>query len=505
MTMNRLEYKRLPGMNSLFLDYIENVENARQFYPPRDRFRNYDPPHRAQLCEILLDQNRRFQNPSAEGLIQKLSHPGSNCIITGQQIGLLTGPMYTLWKALSAIKMARDVERQSGKPSVPVFWMASEDHNWHEVMNFGLLKGDFELIKFSLKDHFFMKREPTGQIPVNHAEVRKILLRAIREINIPDVSNFYSNGTLTDGFARTLVWLLKDFPIVMLDPSDAKLKQLASPFFEKFFTKSSELQNLLENQNEVLRSRNYPTQVKMEEDQLPLFLIDGGERNQCKKNGIPPNTPVEKLSPSALLRPIFQDYLLPTAAYIGGPAEIAYFAQMHSWYEALGVEQPPVLPRASVTLLPAATVRFLQSSDLTPEEIYLAEDTLADVLIQHTGLDQIRTSVRALAATAEEKIKIIQAEAEKVDPTLAKAIATAGSKIQFQTKKIEHKALLAVKRKNLELLNKIRKAKNVIYPDEKLQERYLNIFSFRDRLPDLIHEVHDKVDVYAPAHQWIEI
>jgi uncharacterized protein YllA (UPF0747 family) len=135
----------------------------------------------------------------------------------------------------------------------------------------------------------------------------------------------------------------------------------------------------------------------------------------------------------------------------------------------------------------------------------LAEDTLADVLIQHIGLDQIRTSVRALAATADEKIQIIQAEAEKVDPTLAKAIATAGSKIQFQTKKIEHKALLAVKRKNQELLTRIRKAKNVIYPDEKLQERYLNIFSFRERLPDLIHEVHDKIDVYAGAHQWIEI
>ncbi len=505
MTMNMLDYRRLPGINSLFLDYVGNAESAQQFYPPRDRFRSFDPAHRTELCEILRNQNRRFQNEAAQSLIETLSRRGTTCVVTGQQVGLLTGPMYTLWKALTAIKVCKDVEKKTGKPCVPIFWMATEDHNWHEVMSFGLLKGDFELLKFSLKDHFFMKREPTGQIPVNHSEVRKILLRALHEINLPEISSFYSSGTLSDGFARTLLWLIKDFPIVLLDPSDPALKQLASPFFETFFKKSDVLQNLLEQQNGILRSNNYPTQVKMEENQLPLFFIDSSGRSQVKKNGLPPDTSVEQLSPSALLRPIFQDYLLPTAAYVGGPAEIAYFAQMHPWYNALGVEQPPVLPRASITLLPPVTVRFLQSSNLTPEEIYLPEDTLADVLIQHTGLDKIRTSVRSLAATAEEKIRAIQAEAEKVDPTLAKAIVTAGSKIQFQTQKIERKALLAVKRKNLELLDKIRKAKNVIYPDEKLQERCLNIFSFRDRLPDLIHEIHDKIDVYAPAHQWIEI
>jgi bacillithiol biosynthesis cysteine-adding enzyme BshC len=503
--MNTLDYRRLPGMNSLFLDYIGNTENAQRFYPSRDSFRDFDPTHRRQLCEILRTQNRKFKNDRAESLIDTLSKPGTSCIVTGQQVGLLTGPMYTLWKALTAIKVCSDAEKKTGKPCVPVFWMATEDHNWHEVMSFGLLKGDFELLKFSLKDHYFMKREPTGQISVTQPEVRKILLRALHEINQPEISSFYSSGTLSDGFARTLLWLLKDFPIVFLDPSESALKQLASPFFETFFKKSEDLQNLLEQQNGVLRSKNYPTQVKMEDNQLPLFLIESGERTQVKKNGLSADTPIEKLSPSALLRPIFQDYLLPTAAYVGGPAEIAYFAQMHPWYKALGVEQPPVLARASITLLPPATVRFLQSSNLTPEEIYLQEDTLADVLIQHTGLDQIRTSVRSLAATAEEKIRAIQTEAEKVDPTLAKGIETAGSKMQFQTQKIERKALLAVKRKNLELLEKIRKAKNVMYPDEKLQERCLNIFSFRDRLPELIHEIHDKIDVHAAAHQWIEI
>ena len=158
-----------------------------------------------------------------------------------------------------------------------------------------------------------------------------------------------------------------------------------------------------------------------------------------------------------------------------------------------------------MTLLPPATVRFLQSFNLTPDEIYLPEDTLADALIQHSGLDRIKTAARTLAATAQEKIKQMQTEAEKVDPTLAKAIVTAGNKIQFQTQKMEHKALLAVKGKNLELLDRIRKAKNVIYPDEKLQERFLNIFSFRERLPELIREVHDKMDANATAHQWLEI
>ncbi len=505
MLMSTLDYARLPGMNSLFLDYLQNKENALQFYPPRDKFREVEPGHRAELCAILQKQNSALGNPSTDQLIQTLSLSGTSCAVTGQQVGVLTGPMYTIWKALTAVKTAREIETQTGKPCVPIFWMASEDHNWHEIMSFGLLKSNFEVLKFSLKEHFFLQRQPTGQIPVTNKEVRKILLRALNEISHPTISKFYSTGTLTDAFARTLMWLLKDFPILMLDPSDPALKKIATPFFKKFFDKSDHLLSLLNHQNEILHSLNYPAQVNMDADQLPMFVIQNGERIPVKKNGLPPDTPVENLSPAALLRPIFQDYLLPTATYIGGPAEIAYFAQLHTWYEALEVKQPPVMPRASMTLLPQATVRFLQTFNLTPDEIYLPEDTLADALIQHSGLDRIKTAARTLAATAQEKIKQMQSEAEKVDPTLAKAIVTAGSKIQFQTQKMEHKALLAVKRKNLELLDRIRKAKNVIYPDEKLQERFLNIFSFRERLPELIHEVHDKMDSNATAHQWLEI
>lgn len=505
MLMNRLDYARLPGMNSLFLDYIQNKETALQFYPPRNQFRNVEPEHRAELCAILQKQNSAFGNQSTDQLIQILSRPGTSSAITGQQVGILTGPMYTLWKALTAVKTAREVEKQTGKPCVPIFWMASEDHNWHEVMHFALLKRNFDLMKFSLKEHFFLQRQPTGQIPVTQKEVRKILLRALNEVSVPQITKFYSSGTLTEAFAKTLLWLLKDLPILLLDPSDPALKKLATPFFKKFFDKSDELLSLLNRQNEILHSLNYPAQVNMDADQLPLFVIQNGERITVKKKSLPVDTPVENLSPAALLRPIFQDYLFPTAAYIGGPAEIAYFAQNHPWYEALDVKQPPVLPRASMTLLPQATVRFLQHFNLSPDEIYLPEDTLADALIQHTGLDRIKTAARTMAATAQQKIKEMQTEAEKVDTTLTKAIITAGSKIQFQTQKIEHKALLAVKRKNLELLDRIWKAKNVIYPDEKLQERFVNIFSFRDRLPELIHEVHDKIDSNATAHQWIDI
>ncbi len=505
MLMNTLDYTRLPGVNSLFLDYIQNAESVRQFYPSRDRFRQTEPSHRVELCDVLRNQNSSFGNEATERLVQTLSTPGTTCAVTGQQVGILTGPMYALWKALTAIKISKEVEKQTGKPCVPIFWMASEDHNWHEVMSFGLLKNDYELLKFSLKEHFFLQRQPTGQIPVTHLEVRKILLRALNEISLPHITKFYSTGTLTQAFARTLLWLLKDFPLLLLDPSDPALKKLSAPFFKKFFDKSDNLLSLLEGQNEVLRSKHYPVQVNMEENQFPLFLIQDGERIPVKKNSFSAETPVENLSPSALLRPILQDYLLPTAAYIGGPAEIAYFAQLHPWYDALEVEQPPVLPRASITLLPQATLRFLQTFNLSPDEIYLPEDTLADALIQHSGLDRMRTSARMLAASAVEKIKEIQSEAEKVDPTLAKAIVTAGSKIQFQAQKLERKALLAVKRKNQELLDRIRKAKNVMNPDDKLQERHLNIFSFREKLPELIHEVHDKMDANALAHQWIEI
>lgn len=503
--MEVLPFSQLPGMNSLFLDYVDGSDHVREFYPPRDQVRSSALPHRKQLCEILRRQNELYGNPHSSALLEKFKKPDTYCVVTGQQVGLLTGPMYTIWKALSAIRFSRKMEEEKGVSCIPVFWMATEDHNWHEIMHFSLLRSDFELVQFSLREHLFLKKQPTGAVPATNDEVRKILLRAFREIPLPEVKNFYSTGTLAEAFARTLLWLLKDLPILMLDPSDPELKNLAEPFFAKFFHEKNRMLEVLSEQNESLRKQNYPVQVNMEQDDLPLFLLEGHDRLHVKNDGHTSAIPPAKLSPSALLRPLFQDFLLPTLAYFGGPAEIAYFAQLHPWYEVMGIQQPWVLPRASLSLIPARTRKFLETKNLKPEELFLKDELLLDALIHNREWDETRAEIKNMISAFQKHLQAITTNAQKIDATLTKSVDTAERKISYQLKKLERKAFLALARKNQTLSEQIRKAKNVLYPEERLQERSLNIFSFASRLPYLINEVYEKIDVNAKGHQWLDI
>ncbi|MCI0412641.1 bacillithiol biosynthesis cysteine-adding enzyme BshC [bacterium] len=317
------------------------------------------------------------------------------------------------------------------------------------------------------------------------------------------MKSFYTDTTLSHAFARTLLWILRDFPILIVDPSDPSLKRIASPFFEKLVDKVNYLLGILQQQNWRLKDQKYPVQVQMEEDRLPLFKIQDEERIPVKRGET--DLKPELLSPSALLRPLFQDYIFPTVGYVGGPAEIAYFAQLHPWYEAMEITQPSLFPRVSITLIPPATRSFLEMSRLKPEEIYLHEDTLVDALLDHEGMKKARKELRDLENVLKTSLQKTKTEIVSIDPTLEKGLLTGFRKMEYQIRKMERKAFLAAKRKNLMLAEQIRKAKNVIYPDEKVQERYLNIFSFAMKLPELIQQVYDQIQWDAKAHQWIDM
>jgi len=503
--MHVLPFSQIPGMNSLFLDFVEEPDKVKAFYPSRAETRTSTLSHRDRLCSILQSQNETWKNPDTSRLVKKLQSSETMAVITGQQPGLLTGPMYTMWKALTAIRISEEVERQKSIPCVPIFWTASEDHNWHEVFHLALLDPDLQLHTFSLKEHLFLKRQPTGSVPTSHEEVRKILLRAFAQIRVPEIKDFYSSGNVAGAFAKTLLWLLRDLPILIVDPSDPELKKLASPFFASFFDRSNLLLELLRKQNDSLQELHYPVQVKMEDGSLPLFEVNGENRKHVNATQPFRQIPIEKLSPAALLRPLMQDFLFPTLAYVGGPAEIAYFAQLHPWYQAMNIQQPWLLPRASITLLPAATRAFLSSRNLKPEEFFMKEDTLLDALINSSELTTLKQEIKSLRESAEQHLGKMKTTAHEVDPTLKKSLDTIERKFHYQLDKAERKSIIAARRKNDLLSQQIRKVRNVIYPEEKLQERALSIFSFSTRLPDLIQEVYRKFDPDAKGHQWIDI
>jgi bacillithiol synthase len=474
--MDSLPYSQLPGSNALFLDYVEDREKVRDFYPPNDRPGPASLSHRASLCSILQRQNRSWGNKNTDNLIQKLQRNDTYCVITGQQAGLLTGPLYTIWKALTALHLCSKWE-EKGISCVPIFWIASEDHNLQEISHFALLNENLELSEFSLRDHFIQKRQPAGAIPVDHPEIRNILTRCFQEIRNPAVKEYYSAGTLSQAFAKTLVDLFKEFPILVVDPADPELKKLGQPFFTRFFERSGKLLELLARQNAILAERNYPVQVKLEDNVLPLFLIRNGEREHLLRDCDTSKLAVEDLSPAAFLRPLFQDYLFPTLAYIGGPGEIAYFAQLHPWYEAMEMTQPWLFPRASLTLIPPQTYQFLTSRNLKPEELFAREDVLFDILAENEDLAAVKPAV-----PAPKKAAVYNApRGQKLSAILAKP-----------------------GRKESPILDQIRKAKNVIFPAGQPQERLLNIFSFETRLPQLLNTVLKNIGDLS-SHLWIKL
>ncbi|HET6267612.1 MAG TPA: bacillithiol biosynthesis cysteine-adding enzyme BshC, partial [Acidobacteriota bacterium] len=431
--------------------------------------------HRAGLCAILQRQNRSWGNRNTDQLIQKLERPDTYCVVTGQQAGLLTGPLYTIWKALTALHLSSKWDQQ-GLRCVPVFWIASEDHNLREVSRFALLNEELELSEFSLRDHFIQKRQPSGAIPVDHPEIRDILTRCFQEIRNPAVKEYYSSGTLAEAFAKTLVDLFKELPILVVDPADPELKRLGKPFFTRFFERSERLVDLLAQQNAVLTELNYPVQVKPEDNVMPIFMIRNGEREHILKDCDPTNMAPEDLSPAALLRPLFQDYLLPTLAYIGGPGEVAYFAQLHPWYEAMEITQPWLFPRASLTLIPPQINQFLTTRNLEPEELFAREDVLFDILAENEDLNAVKEGV------APKKTSVYNApRGQKLSATLAKP-----------------------GRKESPILDQIRKAKNVVFPGGQPQERLLNIFSFETRLPRLLDTVLKNIGDLS-SHLWIRL
>jgi hypothetical protein len=171
----------------------------------------------------------------------------------------------------------------------------------------------------------------------------------------------------------------------------------------------------------------------------------------------------------------------------------------------MGLVQPKLFSRMSLTLIPPATRNFLENNHLKPDELYLHEDTLIDALLDHEGMKKTRLDLKHLQETLKTEFSKIQKEGRSIDPTLEKGLQTAFRKMEYQITKMDRKTFLAAKRKNLLLANQIRKTKNVIYPGEKLQERYLNVFSFASRLPEMIRQVYDQVQWDVPEHQWIDI
>jgi bacillithiol biosynthesis cysteine-adding enzyme BshC len=537
-----LRFTDIPRTSKLFTDFLYNYEKVAQFYTDFGRTVSPLAEHARQIGAQEFDRdrvadaleriNRKAGSPELTFKhIEMLRHKGSVAIVTGQQAGLFTGPLYTVHKALTVIKLAACL-REQGVEAVPVFWIASEDHDYEEVNHTRLIdpEGNVQTVQY----------EPDNrplEVPVGKIELDEGINAALDQFigQLPpseflqqienDLRESYKAGTpFAEAFAKLMARIFKDYGVVLLDPSDEGLKQVAAPLYAKALEKTTEIANALVERSAALVNAGYHAQVNIAQDMVPLFIIDEGRRvaltyrdGRFQVKGSGRSFEKDELaqlalrcpncfSPNVTLRPVVQDYLLPTAAYIGGPAEIAYFAQLRAVYEVLERQAPCVLPRASFSLVEGRHQKTMEKYGLQLTDFFDGLHSAITKVVE-TSLD--RSTAEAFAETEkifDEQLTKLEESLHKADPTLADSLKRSREKVLYQIEHLRTRFIHASARREETTFRQVERAYTSLMPNKNFQERELNVFYFLSRYgQSLIDELHDAADVGFSNHRLVYI
>ena len=496
MESSCVRHTNIPGTSKLFADFLYNFQKVERYYS--DYFG--DPGSFARAAQRLdfpngrrsaLVEALRRQNGNSPQL-EKLAQPGTVAVVTGQQVGLFSGPAYTIYKAITAAKLARELTSE-GTPAVPVFWLATEDHDLAEVDHVWVFDDKASPHKIALS----ATSENGG--PVGAVEFADDLHECIAEAlgRLPFASNvvaalgraYRPGATLGTAFRTFLNEILKDLDLLFLDPLEPAIREIGVPFMQSAVQAVPSILPALRARSKELECAGYHAQVHIEDDTSLMFLINGKRTAVRWKDGVfvsrertftPGAFAAQEtaLSPNALLRPVLQDYLLPTVAYVGGPAEIAYMAQAQVLYEKLLGRMPVILPRNSMTLLDSRAEKVLDKYGLRVTELLdheqMVKSRVAAKLVP-PGLAEEFARVRANVAGAVEGL---QEDLSKFDPTLRESAKKSSAKIQYQLDKLARKTAAETLRRDARAATDARYLMNMVYPERHLQERFFSIVPF---------------------------
>ena len=505
-----IPFRRLPHQPKLFLRLVDDYSSVKRFYahPPNiDSVKqvaaslDYPAERRREVARILREQNVAFGASAATaGNLEKLER-GAVAVVSGQQVGLFGGPAYAVYKALTAIRLAEELS-EAGIPAVPVFWMATEDHDVDEVRHVTWFDSG-KLVRFELSGNA-AAGHPVGHVrlgPAIDEHVKKaagLLTGPASEAVSRILEHSYRpEETYSSAFGKLFAQLFAEQGLILLDPLDARLHRIAAPLYKKALQDRDGLNESLLQRGRELESARYDVQVKVTARSTLLFTIRDGVRQPVAASNAHFNSgdatwtreealrlvesSPETFSANALFRPVVQDYLLPTAAYLGGPAEIAYFAQSSVIYEQLLGRMPAVLPRAAFTILDAKAEKLLQKYGLCIENLWAGPQELRRKMESVSVPPALAENFDRDKGQVESTLTQLGAQIEKLDPTLTGAVSTARRKIGFQLEKLRRKTGRALDQRSGLLAEHEQFLENLIYPDKSLQSRELCFLPFLAR------------------------
>jgi bacillithiol biosynthesis cysteine-adding enzyme BshC len=475
------------------------------------------PRRRAELSALVAKQLERRDAPAAaRAAAAQLADPATIAILTGQQAGLFGGPLFTLYKGLTAAKLAAHVSKENDAPAVAVFWVESEDHDWDEVASVSVLDNDLQRRTITLPSPPGAGHTSVctikigGEINTALDELATVLPRTeFTDELLADLRRAYQPGaSYSDAFARVLDRMLGDLGVIVFDCSDRRAKPLAREIFSREIAHPGRTWALAGEAGHRLTAAGYHTQVDgSSQNGAALFRIDGA-RTAIEAGDVPAlaqeaRSRPETFSPNVLLRPIVEDAVFPTACYVSGPNELAYLAQLREVYEHFGVPMPLIYPRVSATILDSASARFLEKHQPPFEALQARDESALNRLLAASLPEAVDRSLKEAEESIEQKMAAIIESVPVIDPTLEGAAKSTLGKLRHDLSTLHGKVISAAKKRDETLRRQFFRAQAQAFPDGIAQERALGSIGMVNRYgPVLVERLMQELPLDL-GHHWV--
>jgi bacillithiol biosynthesis cysteine-adding enzyme BshC len=415
-------------------------------------------------------------------------------VTTGQQPGLFGGPVYTLSKALSALTLADSLQELTGVPVAPVFWAATDDTDFREAScTIVSVPGGAQLLRF---DHpaplgLPMAAMPLGDVSAQLEALKRSTGSAIDPTPIELLERFYApSASVGEAYVFFLRELFAPLGIAVIDASHPATRAAANPVVTKALELASEIADAVTARNHEIEAAGFTPQVQDVPGLSLVFSSSSGSRKRIPIKGAEKKLSSDDLGPNVLLRPVVERAILPTATYIGGPAEIAYFAQIGPIAEAVGVARPAILPRWSCTIIEPHIEKILEKLYLLPEDFRDPHEVEARVARARLPKAVIEELNATRAAVNERLDALSEAVVEERAPVGAAVTEGLRANLLRRLDRFERRLIAAAKREHADTMHEIGTARGSLYPLGKPQERGLNFVPLLARYgPTLKHEM----------------
>ena len=531
----------IPESNSLFETYLKDFDRVKDFYHynfesnwdaiiQKRKSEKFD---RKKIAEILTHQNKEWNaSQPVFNNISKLNTNNSFLIITGQQAGIFTGPLYTIYKILTALKLSEWLgNKYADLNFIPCFWLEVDDHDFKEINHIGFFNKNNELrqLESAEESNDLLKPIHERQINSELSNWRSIIKEEFYETEFLDnvLDKFFEkyaiNRAYSDAFARLISDLFGQYGLVVLNPTDPEVKKLGRPIYKKIIENPAQIQKIFNERSELLNQLKFQPQIQLLSNQTLLFFKDNKKQRirvdfdekgdfllkyndqyeslgNSKLNGIIETTP-EQISPNVVLRPIIQDYILPTISYVAGPAEIAYFAQIGAIYDDLNQTMPVIYPRHRITIVENKIQKVLEKQQIEITDLFKHRSQFLEIYIQQKQNEKIFNEIESIQTEINQKVDQLEKIISETDPTLINTIQKTGQKVNSNIEQIIHKLTNSIEQKEAVEINQIKRTLLHLFPEDNFQERVINIIYLLIKYgPDLINNIYERLPVDSKEH-----